>query len=29
MGALVIFKHRANVGRLLRGTEPRIVGKRK
>ena len=29
MGAVVIFKHRANVGRLLRGTEPRIVGKRK
>ena len=29
MVALVIFKHRANVGRLLRGTEPRIVGKRK
>ena len=28
MGALVIFKHRANVGRLLRGTEPRIVGKK-
>ena len=28
MGALVIFKHRANVGRLLRGIEPRIVGKK-
>ena len=28
MGAVVIFKHRANVGRLLRGIEPRIVGKK-
>ena len=29
MGALVVLKHRANLGRLLNGTEPRIVGKRK
>ena len=28
MGLLVIVKHRANVGRLLKGTEPRIVGKK-
>ena len=28
MGLLVIVKHRANIGRLLRGTEPRIVGKK-
>lgn len=28
MGGLVIVKHRANVGRLLKGTEPRIVGKK-
>ena len=28
MGALVVLKHRANVGRLLKGTEPRIVGKK-
>ena len=28
MGALVIVKHRANVKRLLNGTEPRIVGKK-
>ena len=28
MGALVIFKHRANIGRLLNGTEPRITGKK-
>ena len=28
MGLLVVVKHRANVGRLLRGTEPRIVGKK-
>jgi acyl phosphate:glycerol-3-phosphate acyltransferase len=27
MGALVVFKHRANIGRLLAGTEPRIAGK--
>ena len=26
MGALVVLKHRANVRRLLAGTEPRIVG---
>ena len=29
MGLLVILKHRANIGRLLQGTEPRIAGKRK
>ena len=28
MGLLVIVKHRANIGRLLKGTEPRIAGKR-
>ena len=28
MGLLVIVKHRANVRRLLAGTEPRIVGKK-
>ena len=28
MGGLVIVKHRANVRRLLNGTEPRIVGKK-
>ena len=28
MGLLVIFKHRANIGRLLKGTEPRITGKK-
>ncbi len=28
MGALVVLKHRANVGRLLKGTEPRIVSKK-
>ena len=28
MGLLVIVKHRANIGRLLKGTEPRIVGKK-
>ena len=28
MGLLVIVKHRANVGRLLNGTEPRIVGRK-
>ena len=28
LGALVVLKHRANVGRLLKGTEPRIVGKK-
>ena len=28
MGILVIVKHRANIGRLLKGTEPRIVGKK-
>ena len=28
MGALVVLKHRANIGRLLKGTEPRIVGKK-
>ena len=28
MGALVVLKHRANLGRLLNGTEPRIVGKK-
>ena len=29
MGLLVVVKHRANVRRLLAGTEPRIVGKQK
>ena len=28
MGALVVVKHRANIGRLLKGTEPRITGKK-
>lgn len=28
MGVLVIFKHRANIGRLLKGTEPQIFGKK-
>ena len=28
MGALVVVKHRANVGRLLNGTEPLIFGKK-
>jgi glycerol-3-phosphate acyltransferase PlsY len=28
MGLLVIIKHRANVGRLVKGTEPRIAGKK-
>ena len=28
MGVLVIFKHRANIGRLLKGTEPHIFGKK-
>lgn len=28
MGLLVIFTHRANIGRLLKGTEPRITGKK-
>ncbi len=28
MGALVVLKHRANVRRLLAGTEPRITGKK-
>jgi len=28
MGALVIYKHRANIGRLLKGTEPHIFGKK-
>ena len=28
MGALVILRHRANIGRLLKGTEPRIVGRK-
>lgn len=28
MGLLVVVKHRANIGRLLRGTEPRIAGKK-
>lgn len=28
MGLLVVVKHRANVGRLLKGTEPRIAGKK-
>ncbi len=29
MAALVVVKHRANIGRLLKGTEPRIVGGKK
>ncbi len=29
MGALVVVKHRANLRRLLAGTEPRIAGKKK
>lgn len=29
MSALVIYKHRANIRRLLAGTEPRIVGRNK
>ncbi|MDD2241298.1 MAG: glycerol-3-phosphate 1-O-acyltransferase PlsY [Kiritimatiellae bacterium] len=29
MSGLVIYKHRANIGRLLAGTEPRIVGRTK
>lgn len=28
MGALVVVKHRANIARLLSGTEPRISGKK-
>ncbi len=28
MGLLVILKHRANIGRLLKGTEPHIFGKK-
>jgi acyl phosphate:glycerol-3-phosphate acyltransferase len=28
MGLLVVVKHRANIGRLLAGTEPRIAGKK-
>ena len=28
MGLLVIFKHRANIRRLLKGEEPRITGKK-
>jgi glycerol-3-phosphate acyltransferase PlsY len=28
MGLLVVVKHRANIGRLLHGTEPRIAGKK-
>lgn len=28
MGALVVVKHRANIRRLLAGTEPRIAGKK-
>jgi glycerol-3-phosphate acyltransferase PlsY len=28
MGLLVVFKHRANIRRLLAGTEPRIAGKK-
>ena len=28
MGLLVIFKHRANIRRLLQGAEPRITGKK-
>ena len=29
MGLLTIFKHRANIHRLLAGTEPKITGKKK
>jgi len=29
MGLLTIFKHRTNIGRLLKGTEPKISGKKK
>ena len=29
MGLLTIFKHRANIRRLLAGTEPKITGKKK
>ena len=29
MGLLVVVKHRANIGRLLKGAEPRIAGNRK
>lgn len=28
MGALVLVKHRGNIGRLLAGTEPRLFGKK-
>ena len=28
MGLLVVVKHRANIGRLLKGAEPRIAGKK-
>ena len=28
MGLLVVVKHRANIGRLLKGVEPRIAGKK-
>ena len=28
MGLLVVVKHRANIGRLLKGTEPKITGKK-
>jgi len=28
MGLLTLYKHRANIGRLLKGTEPRIFGKK-
>ena len=28
MGLLVVVKHRANIGRLINGTEPRIAGKK-
>jgi glycerol-3-phosphate acyltransferase PlsY len=28
MGALILIRHRANIGRLLRGTEPKIGGSR-
>ena len=28
MGLLVVAKHRANIRRLLAGTEPRIAGKK-
>jgi glycerol-3-phosphate acyltransferase PlsY len=29
LAALVVWRHRANIGRLLKGTEPKIVGKGK